>query len=153
MNAILRRNDRRVPWDVFNDFDNVVTSFFNPVRENANGRRELSVPAIDLIETETAYVVKADLPGVSKDNINVTLEQGVLTIKGEQASEDVKTDEANQNRFIRKERRYAGFARSLRIGDGVNEDAIKAEFVDGVLTLTLPKVERAQPRQIEVRAA
>jgi HSP20 family protein len=149
MNAIIKRNERSVPWDIFNEFDNVVTSLFKPYRDTGATAQGFSVPAVDVVETDEAYVVKTDLPGFKNDDINITLDKGLLTIKAEHSDEEVET-QAGTDRVIRRERRHGAFARTLRVGDGVDETGVNAEFVDGVLHVTLPKSARAQARQIKV---
>ena len=94
-------------------------------------------PAVDIAESEHELVVKADLPGVKPED---------LTIRGERKFEK-KVDEKN---YLRVERSYGSFARSFSLANTVNSEAIKADYKDGVLTLTIPKREEAKPKQIKV---
>lgn len=103
--------------------------------------------ALDVHENPDAYTVETDLPGVSPDNINVTLHDNMLTISAETKREE-KTEKDNR---IISERRYGSFHRSVRLPNSVNADKVEAVFENGVLRLTLPKSEEAKPRQIEVK--
>ncbi len=103
-------------------------------------------PAVDIYETENALVVKADLPDVNEKDLDIQVENNILTIQGERKFErDVKEDN-----YLRVERAYGSFSRSFSLGNTVNTEAIKAEYKDGVLTLTIPKREEAKPKQIKV---
>ena len=102
---------------------------------------------IDIYETEQAVVVKTAVPGVGPDNIDITIQGDTLTIAGEaEADEEVKGDD-----YIRRERRYGRFSRSVALPGGVLADKAEAEFEDGMLTLTLPKAEEAKPKSIKVK--
>lgn len=107
------------------------------------------VPAVDISETEEEFEIKAELPGVKKEDLKVTLEKGVLTLQGERKEER----EEKGRRVHRVERSYGRFSRSFSIPDVVDESKVKAEFKDGVLRLRLPKSERAKPKAIEVKVA
>ena len=104
-------------------------------------------PAADISETDTEYLVKAELPGVKKEDIDVSVENGVLTITAESKSE---TEEKEGERIIRQERRYGRYLRSLRLGKAVDEKQVKASYKDGVLELILPKAEDVKPKKISV---
>ena len=103
--------------------------------------------ALDVSETNDEYVVKASLPGMNSDDLEVTLNNNVLTIQGK--VEEEKENESH--RYHLRERRYGSFSRSISLPSVVNADAIQATYETGVLTLHLPKVEEAKPRRIEVR--
>jgi HSP20 family protein len=113
--------------------------------EPANGRPW--VPPVDIKETENELVFKADIPDVELKDIDVRLENGNLTIRGERKFE-AKTDE--KGGWHRVERSYGTFERVFTLPDTVNPDAVKADYKNGTLTLTLPKKEIAKPRQIKV---
>ncbi|MFQ5946938.1 MAG: Hsp20/alpha crystallin family protein [Anaerolineae bacterium] len=103
--------------------------------------------AIDIYETDEAVVVKTAVPGVDPDNIDITLQGDTLTIAGEaEADEEVKGE-----RYIRRERRYGSFSRSVALPSGVVADKAEAQFEDGMLTLTLPKAEETKPKSIKVK--
>ncbi|MFY9583006.1 MAG: Hsp20/alpha crystallin family protein [Candidatus Acidiferrales bacterium] len=106
-------------------------------------------PSVDIYETENALVVKADLPDVNEKDLDIQVENNILTIRGERKFErDVKEDN-----YLRVERAYGSFSRSFSLGNTVNTEAIKAEYRDGVLTLTIPKREEAKPKQVKVSVA
>lgn len=105
------------------------------------------VPRVDISETDDAYIIKAEIPGVNKEDVKVTAENGVLTISGER-----KEEQEDKNKKIhRVERLYGTFIRTFVLPDNVDESKINAEFKDGVLTLTVPKTEKAKPKSIEVK--
>jgi HSP20 family protein len=106
-------------------------------------------PSVDISETEGEYVIKAELPEVKKEDVKITLEEGVLSIQGERKHEK----EEKGKKFHRIERAYGRFVRSFVVPDYVDEAKIKAEYQDGVLHLHLPKSEKAKPRAIEVKVA
>jgi HSP20 family protein len=116
-------------------------------------RREwnvVSTPAVDIIEKDNAFEVTADLPGMDEKNIEVTIDNGTLTIKGEKQEEK----EEKKKDYHLQERRFGSFARSFRMPEGVDTDKIDAQFKGGVLRLTLPKTAEAQKpsKKIEVKA-
>jgi HSP20 family protein len=105
------------------------------------------VPSVDVSETEGEYQIKAEIPDVKKENVKVTLEDGVLTIQGERRQEKDEKDK----KYHRVERSYGSFVRSFTLPDLVDEEGVKAEFKDGILNLQLPKSEKAKPKAIEVK--
>ena len=129
------------------DFDRVVEGFFRPMRWVEEATSENFVPAMDIKERENEYAVRADLPGIRKEDISITLENGVLTLTAERKSEEV---EKESEREIRREVRYGRYARSLRLGTQIDEKGVKANYRDGVLELLLPKAEQVKPRKISV---
>ena len=106
-------------------------------------------PAVDIFETEHELVVKADVPDVDPKDLDIRVENNILTIRGERKFEK-KVDE---NNYLRVERAYGSFARSFSLANTVNADAIKADYQNGVLTLSIPKREEAKPKQIKVNVA
>ena len=108
--------------------------------------KEMGFPVADISETEDAVEVKAELPGMDPKDIDVSLENGVLTIKGEKKFED----EQKKEDYHRIERSYGSFARSFRLPHEVDEAKVEATYKDGVLRLNLPKAESARPRRIEI---
>lgn len=103
-------------------------------------------PAVDIFETEHELVVKADLPDVDPKELDIRVENNVLTIRGERKFEK----KVNENNYLRVERSYGSFARSFSLANTVNSEAIKADYQNGVLTLNIPKREEAKPKQIKV---
>src|SRR5881227_2311356 len=106
-------------------------------------------PAVDIFETEHQLVVKADLPDVNPQDLDIRVENNILTIRGERKFEN----EVNEENYLRVERSYGSFSRSFSLANTVNPDAIKADFQNGVLTLSIPKREEAKPKQIKVNVA
>lgn len=104
-------------------------------------------PAADLVEKEGEYVAKVELPGVSKDDVKITLEDNLLTIRGEKKNEK----ETKESNYHRVERSYGSFQRSFSLPTAVKPDKVDAQYKDGILTVTLPKAEDAKRKQIEVR--
>src|ERR1700736_1219800 len=103
-------------------------------------------PAVDIYETENELVVKADLPDVNPQNLDIRVENNILTIRGERKFES----KVNEDNYLRIERAYGSFSRSFSLANSVNSDAIRADYHDGVLMLSLPKTEEAKPTQIKV---
>jgi len=103
-------------------------------------------PSVDIFETETEIVVKAELPGIERKDISLNLEKNVLTLRGERRFEK-ETKEENYHRI---ERNYGGFSRSFSIPATVDEEKIRAEYRDGVLKIALPKKEQVKPKQIQI---
>jgi len=128
-----------IPRSSFFNFDDVFDGFFAPANKEGNG---FFAPRIDVKETDTSYEVSAELPGVKKDDIHVTLNNGVLTIEAESKDE---SKEEKDGKVIRQERRYGKFMRSFNVGSGVQESDIKANFEDGVLSLSAPKMATDAP--------
>jgi HSP20 family protein len=103
-------------------------------------------PSADISETDTAYLIKAEIPGVNKEDVKVTIQDGMLTIQGERKMEKEEKDK----KFHRIERSYGSFMRSFRVPDDADESAVKAEFKDGVLNVTLTKSAKAKPKAVNV---
>jgi HSP20 family protein len=103
-------------------------------------------PAVDIYETEHELVVKADLPEVDPKQLDIRVENNLLTIRGERKFEK----KVNEDNYLRVERAYGSFSRSFSLANTVNSEAIKADYLNGVLTLTIPKREEAKPKQIKV---
>jgi HSP20 family protein len=133
-------------WGVFGDeFDNLFEGFFRPLSpRSATGA---NMPAVDVKENDKAYVIQAELPGIKKEDISVTVQDGVLTISGESRSE---TKEEKEGRVIRQERRYGKFVRSMRLGTAADESGMKAAYKDGILEVTVPKAKQPEPKKISV---
>jgi HSP20 family protein len=144
MNALTRVPHRG--WNLLGDFDGLANGFFAPVGYVENPERSF-VPAIDIVENENAYEVRANLPGVKKGDLSVSVKDDVLTIEAKSSSEDV---EKEGERVIKLERRSGNYLRTLRLGKAVDSGQISADYTDGVLKLTLPKAEDAVSRQIDV---
>jgi HSP20 family protein len=141
-----------VRWDPFREMmslrdvmDRLVDDAFIRPRD---GMGMLTGPAIDMVEKEDEVTVKATLPGVKPDDVNLTITGDVLTIRGEIKSEH---NEDGDN-FVLRERHFGSFSRSVPLPTTVVADKAKAEFEDGVLTLSLPKAEEVKPKTISIKA-
>ncbi len=146
-------------WDPFRDFmsiqDEMNQMFERVFGRRGPGGREAGLtsatwaPAVDISEQKNAYVVTAEVPGVKPEDLDVTLEDGLLTIQGERRSEEESTD----RQYHRVERRFGSFRRSITLPSQVDADRIEASYADGVLQVTVPKAESAKPKKIDVRPA
>jgi HSP20 family protein len=123
----------------------------SPFRLSEEGTESLAlpewVPMVDITETEKEYVVKADLPGVTKEEVKVTVENGLLSLSGERKSEK----EVKGEKVHRVERTYGSFLRTFTLPEGVDAAKVAAEFKEGVLTVRLPKEETARPQAVTVK--
>ncbi len=117
-----------------------------PAHTAMHGFETLGLP-IDMYQTDEAVVVKATVPGVKPDEIDISITGDTLTIKGETKAEE-KVEKEN---YFRRERRYGTFTRTVVLPDAVETDKAEAAFEDGVLTLTIPKAEEIKPKQIKVK--
>jgi HSP20 family protein len=130
-----------------NEMNRLFNTFFDQStqggRSNATTRRWL--PAMDLVETADYYVLRADLPGLSDDDVHIQLEENVLTISGER-----KAEREQQEGYYRFERAFGVFSRSLTLPEGVNSDAVHAHFDRGVLEIRIPKPEQRKPKTVQI---
>jgi HSP20 family protein len=144
----MRETSPLARWGFFgDDFDRVFEGLVRPPRWVEEAQADDLVPAMDIRERENEYVVRTDLPGVKKDDIQITLENGMLTITAETRSEK---EEKEDGQVLRQERRYGKYVRSLRLGSQVDGNKLKAGYKDGVLELVLPKAEAVKPKKITV---
>lgn len=130
-------------WDSFAPLN----SRFGDPDVRADSQPDVIYPAWDIKESDAAYMIVTDLPGITKDDLEVTVKDGVLTVAAQTVAED---SEESDGRVIRQERRQGRYVRSLRFGEVIDDSKIEAQFKNGVLSLTLPKKEEAHPRKIEV---
>jgi HSP20 family protein len=143
-----------VRWDPTRELD-TLQSEFNRLFDTflgSGGRGDVRarrwVPAMDLVETDDHLVLKADLPGMSKDDLNIEVKDNVLTVSGERKAEhEDKTDG-----YYRIERAFGSFSRSLTLPQGIESSAINADFTDGVLEVRIPKPEERKPQRIAIGA-
>jgi HSP20 family protein len=126
------------------EVDRLFDAFFRGDSEQA--RRW--VPPVDLVEAEDHFVLKADLPGLSEEDVSVEVQDGTLTISGERTAEH----ETRERGWYRIERSFGSFNRSLTLPDGVDPDGISAKFDRGVLEVRIPKPEQRKPRRVEISA-
>src|SRR5579875_1151397 len=130
-----------------NEMNRLFNNFFDvPSGRGASGTQARRwMPAMDLVETADHYVLRADLPGLSDDDVNVQLEDNVLTISGER-----KAEHEQQEGYYRLERAFGSFSRSLTLPDGVDPDSVEAHFDRGVLEVRIPKPEARKPRKVAI---
>ena len=150
MNALTR-------WDPFReleDMQNRLSSFLDRRQRNVtDGKESITVaqwiPLVDVGEDDNGYFLKAELPEIQKDQIKITVENGVLVISGERRFEE----EQKGQKFHRIERAYGSFARSFTLPDNADPNKVSAEFKEGLLSVRIAKNEAARPKQIEVNIA
>jgi HSP20 family protein len=136
-----------IRWDPFREMTQLQNRF-DRLFESVSGRQESWLPAVDVFDQKDAVVLKAELAGMDPDDIQIEVEDNVLTIKGERKFEEKVDDE----RYYRVERRFGSFQRSLALPQGVKADQIEANYDDGILTVSVPKAEEEKPKRIEVQA-
>ncbi len=143
-----------VKWDPFVELEEVskqLNRIFGKSPARTEPERELLAmadwaPDVDITETDTAYLIKGEIPGVNKEDVKVNIENGMLTMSGERKQEK----EEKGKKFHRIERSYGSFMRSFRLPDNIDESAVKAEFKDGMLNVTLPKSAQAKPKSTNI---
>jgi HSP20 family protein len=135
-------------WGLFRDeSDNLFEGFLRPVEAREAGGDGRLVPRIDVTEQDRQFVVEAELPGVKKENIAITMRDGVLTISADTLDASEAMD---GGRVIRRERRYGRFVRSMSFGPTVDDANIAARYNDGILRVTVPKTAPRQPEKIKI---
>lgn len=145
MNTLIRTVRNPVARRFDDDFNNLFEGFFRPMRwADQEVASEGLIPRLDVVERNDEYVVRTEIPGAKKEDIEVSVENGVLTISAETRGE---TEEKEGERVIRQERRYGRYLRSLRLDKTVDDKKVKATYKDGVLELVLPKAEEVKPRR------
>ncbi len=139
------------PFSELEDMSNRLNQIFGRTGSSAAAGHEMMkvadwTPSVDISETDKAYLIKAEIPDVKKEDVKVTVDNGMLTIQGERKMEK----EEKGKKFHRIERSYGSFVRSFRMPDGVDEAKAKAEFKDGMINVTLPKSEKAKAKTVEI---
>ena len=124
------------------EFDRLFSSLF----ENRDRGAQRWVPAMDLVEADDHFVLKADLPGLAEDDVAIEVQDNVLTLSGSRETEH----ELGEKGWYRLERSYGSFSRSLTLPDGVDADKVEASFDRGVLEVRIPKPEERKPRRISI---
>ena len=125
-----------------------INRLFNEAFDRTSDEADLTTwaPAVDIYETAHELVVKADIPEIKPEELDIRVENNILTIRGERKFEK----KVNEDNYLRVERSYGSFSRSFSLANTVNTEAIKADYKNGVLTLSIPKREEAKPKQIKV---
>ncbi len=145
---LTRREMGLRPWDnLREEMDQLFSRFFGSEGEMAGGA--MFSPSLDLSETDDEIEVRLDLPGFKPEEIDVDLNQDVLTVSGEHSEE--KEEKEDGRRYHRIERRMGSFRRSVSLPASVQEDKVDASFRDGVLTIKMPKAEESRSRRIPVK--
>jgi HSP20 family protein len=141
------------PLREMEDFQNRLSTLFGRPIRRGNGREEITLsewtPPADITEDDKEYLIKAELPEIKKEDVKITIENGMLTISGERKFEK----EEKRRKYHRVERGYGTFVRSFTLPDDADGNKVKAEFKNGLLTVHLPKSEHAKPKQIEVNVS
>ncbi|MGH9403466.1 MAG: Hsp20/alpha crystallin family protein [Terriglobia bacterium] len=145
-----------VRWEPFRDllttqdrFNRLFNDTFANVFGNEQPNPKAWTPAVDIYETDHNLVIKAELPGIDPKDVEVRVEDGTLYIKGERKYEH----EVKEENYHRVERSYGSFARTFTLPRTINTEDIKADYKDGVLTLTMPKREEAKPKTVKINVA
>jgi HSP20 family protein len=145
--ALVRWEPVRELSSIQSEMNRLFNTFFDtPTAGNGQGARRW-IPAMDLVETDDAFVLKADLPGLAEDDVNIEVEENVLTVSGERKAEH----EEKREGFVRVERSYGSFRRSLTLPEGVDPEAVSASFEKGVLEVRIPKPEQRKPRKVAIQ--
>jgi HSP20 family protein len=142
-----------VRWDPAREVDTLqgeVNRLFDTFFGGSNDvRTRRWVPAMDLVESDEHLVLRADLPGLDKDDVNIEIKDGVLTVSGERKTEHEEKSEG----FYRVERAFGSFSRSLSLPEGIDAEKVSADFDKGVLEVRIPKPEQRKPHRVAIGAA
>lgn len=144
MNIIRYKTPELTPWSGFDRY-----SSLRDILDSAFQFSDFPggwSPALDVLEDDDKVTVQVEVPGMKKDDFDISLQEDVLTISGERKSESGK----REGESFRRERRFGSFRRSVTLATPVKGDAVKADYQDGILTVTLPKAEDAKPRKIQI---
>jgi len=151
--ALIRWRPNTDLWDPFGSLaeirDEMNRLFDTPLRRHGGTVEDTFVPALDIVEEKDNFLVKVDLPGLSKEDVSVSIHDGFLTIKGERKHEAEKKESS----YYHRERVYGSFTRSLQLPTRIDANKVQATFRDGVLRVTLPKNEGAKPKEITVNVS
>jgi HSP20 family protein len=140
---------REPSWKEFSIFSNRLNRLMDTPQKDNNDSLGSWSPAVDIFDKGGEVVIYAELPGIKKEDIDVRVENNVLTIRGKKE----RKEEVKEEGYFRAERTYGSFSRSFSLPTTVEVGKIAADYKDGILTLRLPKAEEAKPRQIEVKIA
>ncbi|MDE0686969.1 MAG: Hsp20/alpha crystallin family protein [Candidatus Poribacteria bacterium] len=149
MTYLTTRRPMRNLFSLHNEMGRIFGDAFGSQEGGTDTEGTYWIPTVDISETENGYEIRAELPGVSEDDVNVSVTDNLLTVKGEKRQE-AETEGKN---YRRVERRYGSFQRRFSLPSEVKTDDIKAEFDDGVLTLSIPKPEAVKPTEIPITTA
>jgi HSP20 family protein len=148
--ALIRWEPVRELSTIQNEMNRLFNTFFDAPTTTSGGTGSTPmrrwIPAMDLLETEDHFVLRADLPGLSEEDVNLELEDNVLTLSGERKS----SHEESKEGYYRVERAWGSFSRSLTLPEGVDPDGVTAAFDRGVLEVRVPKPEQRKPRKVAI---
>jgi HSP20 family protein len=146
--ALVRWEPVRELTSLQNDMNRLFNTFFDtPSTGNGGNTPRRWIPAMDLVETDEHFVLKADLPGLAEEDVNLEVEDNVLTVSGERKAEH----EDKREGYVRVERSYGAFRRSLTLPEGVDPEGVSARFDKGVLEVHIPKPEERKPRRVAIQ--
>ena len=145
--TLIRWEPARELQSIQSEMNRLFNTFFEPsAGANGSGALRRWTPAMDLVETGEHFVLRADLPGVSEEDVKIELEDNVLTVSGERKA----AHEESKEGYYRVERAYGSFSRTLTLPEGVDADSINASFDRGVLEVRIPKPEERKPRKVAI---
>lgn len=147
MTQLTRRTPSRTLRDLQREVDDIFDRFFSRTDGGDGSASPVWSPRTDLAETDEDFRIRLDVPGMTKEDINVNLQNRTLTVSGERTSE--RTEESEE--FVRVERAFGTFHRTFTLPNAVDEENIEATYEDGVLTINVPKTEESTRRQIEIQ--
>ena len=147
MMNLMRYSPMRDMWRVREEMDKIFNQFSSRTFDSEEIPEVDWSPRVDIAESKDAFIITAELAGMNKDDVKITMKDDILTIRGEKKSEK-KCKDDNVHLC---ERRWGRFVRTFRMPTAVNSKKIDASFKDGILTLTLPKAEEAKPKEIEIK--
>jgi HSP20 family protein len=147
--TIVRWEPLRELGSLQNEMNRLFNTVFDTPVGGHSGTLRRWMPAMDLVESGDEFVLRADLPGMSEDDIKIEFEDGTLTVSGERKAEHEEREEG----YYRVERAFGSFSRSLTLPKGIDADAVSARFDRGVLEIRIPKPEASKPRRIEIGGA
>lgn len=143
---LIKRRETWEPVDLITDLQNELNRLFHRSLHKKNGWTRTFEPEIDVVDEKDSFLIKADLPGIKKEDMDIKVEGRVLTLKGER-KEEKETKEKN---YYASERFYGAFTRMIELPADVKADQVKATYKDGVLEVSLPKTEGAKAKQVAV---
>ena len=147
--ALVRWEPVRELNTIQGEINRLFNSFFDAPVSAGEGAGRRWLPAMDLVEADDHYVLRADLPGLAEDDVTLEVEDNVLTVSGERQAEHEQCGEG----YHRLERSYGSFSRSLTLPEGVDPESVQASFDRGVLEVRIPKPEERKPRRIEISSS
>jgi HSP20 family protein len=145
--ALVRWEPVRELTSLQSEMNRLFNTFFDTPTPGNGGTGRRWIPAMDLVESDDHFVLKADLPGLAEDDVAIEVEDNVLTVSGERKAEH----EDKREGYVRVERSYGSFRRSLTLPEGVDPEAVEASFDKGVLVVRIPKPEERKPRRVAIQ--